>query len=74
MSSKKRIPATHDRIATINLTSSQKANVNRLVSNFFSKTIEYPDNIRLIISDDEVISEEARRHVKGNVLEVPFKG
>jgi hypothetical protein len=73
MSKKKVIPATSNRMAIIRLTSMQKAKIARIIPEIFLKPTKYPENIRLIIADDEVLSEAARQQVKGNILEISFQ-
>ncbi len=63
-------PATKDGIATVRLTKKQQDLVEKFIADVFLKKGEFPEDLRLIISEDEVVSEEYRDLVRDNILEL----
>lgn len=64
-------PATEKRVATIELTPEERAKIKKVDPEIFFEENKFPSGIRLIISEDEALSDEARDFVQGGILETP---
>jgi hypothetical protein len=60
--------STKNRVATITMTSTQKAKVKKLIPVFYLNCLDYPADLKIFITKDEVISNQARAKIKKNIL------
>lgn len=62
-------PATDSRPATIEPSSEDRAKIERIGAEVFIGDNKFPSGLRLKISENESLSEEARNSLRGGILE-----
>ena len=63
-------PATKTHFAVIEFNQELKDAVEQIKPGSFAEVIEFPKGLRLKIANDEVLTDEGRASLKGNVLEI----
>ena len=67
-------PSTDKEIATIQLTQAQQNEIPKFIAKLLKKKkFSSLKRIKFFVTDNETISEEARAHVRKNILHFPFK-
>ena len=64
------LPSTETDYATIRLTDRQKKRVFGNSQIFFRRASGYPSNLRIFVPDQKYLSEDAKKRLKGDILEI----